>query len=263
MLEIYLYTLGSVVIVSLISLIGIFVLTIREDFLHKIIFILVSIAAGALFGGAIIHLIPEAFNDGGNPALMSFFILLGILLFFALEKFLRWRHVHDIDEECDEVHAGVEATHGGPIKPVGNMVLVSDGMHNFIDGIVIAGAYFISIETGIAATIAVVLHEIPQEIGDFGVLLHAGYTRMKALFVNFLAALSSIFGAIITLMIGATVENIIPFIAALSGGAFIYIAGSDLIPEIHKTSDPTRSALQFLGILIGITLMFLLLFLEV
>jgi len=264
MIETYLYTLGSVGLVSIISLAGLSVLSLKEGFLHKIIFILVSIAVGALFGDALVHLIPEALDSGKSEVLISFFIILGIVMFFILEKFLRWKHIHDVDEDCvDELHAGKAVAEGATIKPVGTMVLVSDGVHNFIDGIIIAASYFISIETGIATTIAIILHEIPQEIGDFGVLLHAGYTKLRALFLNFLISLTSIFGALATLLIGSSVENIVPFIAAVAGGAFIYIAGSDLIPEIHKTSNVAHSLLQLLGILIGITMMFLLLFLEV
>ena len=262
MLEIYLYAIISVIIVSLISLVGIFVLSFRDELIHKILFLLVSVSAGTLFGVSIIDLIPQAFAEGPNEVLMSFFILLGILIFFMLEKFLHWKHVHDVEEDCvDELHAG-RKTKGGDfsIKPVGRLVLISDGVHNFIDGIIIATSYFVSIEVGIATTIAIVLHEIPQEIGDFGVLLHAGYTRTRALFMNLLSALTAVVGTLATLLIGSSVENIIPFIAAFAGGAFLYIAGSDLIPEIHKTSDVKRSLLQFLGILIGITLIFLLLF---
>jgi len=271
MLEIYLYTLGSVIIVSLISLVGLFFLSVKEDFLHKILFVLVSIAAGALFGDALIHLIPEAIHDGENTTLISFFILLGVLIFFALEKFLRWQHVHDINTNGDggshihgdHLHLEDSELHNHHIRPIGRLVIISDGMHNFIDGIIIAGGYFISIEVGIATTIAIILHEIPQEVGDFGVLVHAGYTRWRALLVNFLTALTALVGAIITLLAGSFVQNFIPYIVAIAGGSFLYIAGSDLIPEIHKTSDVKRSLLQFLGLLIGITLMFLLLFLEV
>jgi len=264
MLDVYFYTLGSVIIVSLISLIGILTLSLKERVLHSVLFILVSIAAGALFGDALIHLIPEALEDADNKILVPIFILAGILFFFVLEKFLRWKHVHDVENECeDEIHEHVLVPEGNiKIKPLGHLVIVSDGIHNFIDGIIIAISYLVSIEVGIATTIAIILHEIPQEISDFGVLLHAGFKKIKAIIVNFLSALSAIIGAVIALVIGTTIESIIPLITAFAAGSFLYIAGSDLVPEIHKTSHPGRSLVQFLAILLGITFMLLLLLLE-
>jgi len=264
MIEIYTYTIGSVAVVSLISLIGILTLSLKERVLHSILFVLVSVAAGALFGDALIHLIPEAIENAENEALVPIFVLAGILFFFILEKFLRWKHIHDVENECEnEIHEQILVPEGNvKIKPLGHLVIVSDGIHNFIDGIIIAISYLVSIEVGIATTIAIILHEIPQEISDFGVLMHAGFKKMKAIFINFLSALSAIVGAVLALVVGTTIESFIPLVVAFAAGSFLYIAGSDLVPEIHKTSHPGRSLIQFLAILLGVSFMLLLLLLE-
>ncbi|MCR4330710.1 MAG: ZIP family metal transporter [Patescibacteria group bacterium] len=260
---VYLYTFASVFIISIISLVGIVTLSMKERLLHKVLFVLVSVATGALFGDALIHLIPESFKESNNAVSVSLFILLGIVSFFVLEKFLRWKHVHTVENGVgEEIHAEALAHENAPIAPLGHLVLVSDGVHNFIDGVIIGSSYLISIEVGIATTIAIVLHEIPQEISDFGVLLHAGFSKNKAIFMNFLSALTAIVGAGMALFIGSSIDSLLPMIAAFAAGSFLYIAGSDLVPEIHKVSDPRRSMVQFAAILFGIGIMFLLLFVE-
>lgn len=250
---VYIYAFASVIIVSFISLIGIFALSLREDFLKKIIFLIVSLAIGALFGDALIHLIPEAFEKIENSAFASLMIISGILSFLVLEKFLRWHHGHG------------HGSHGGHkedlIKPLGAMVLVSDSVHNLIDGIIIGASYLISIEIGIATTIAIILHEIPQEISDFGLLLHAGFTKTKAIIVNFITALFAIVGVGVAFLIGENSEIFVPAMLAFAAGGFLYIAGSDLVPEFQKTSDLKQTFLQLIAILVGIGLMFVLLLL--
>lgn len=244
--EIWFYTLTSVIIVSLISLIGVFTFTLKQNLLQKLLLFLVSFAAGALLGDAFIHLIPEIVEEFGFGLQTSFMFLLGILIFFTLEKFICWRHCHIPTSKQHPHHLGL-------------MNLVGDGFHNFLDGVLIAGSFIASVPIGIATTIAVLLHEIPQEIGDFGILLHAGYSKKKALFFNFLSACISIIGAIITLIIGKNIENITVFLIPIAAGGFIYIAGSDLIPELHKETGPAKSAVQLFGILLGIGIMALLL----
>jgi len=246
----YIYALTSVIIVSLVSLVGVFTLSLNEKILQKYTFFLVSLAVGALLGGAFIHLIPESFETINNPTIVSLEIIGSILVFFVLEKFLHWHHDHG--------HAHGKHCKHKKIHPVGHMILIADGMHNFVDGIVIAAAYLISIEVGIAATIAIILHEIPQEISDFGILIHAGYTKKKALQVNFLSALTAVLGAILVLVAGNRSETLILRIPPLAAGSFIYIAMSDLIPEMHKTTSQKESLLQIIAILIGIGLMLLL-----
>ena len=244
--------LVAVGIISLISLIGAITLSWKEAFLKRILFILVSVAAGALFGDAFIHLVPEAYDEIANPLLVSGLILGGILTFFALEKFLRWHHSHGDDELDSATHATVH--------PVGHLVIVSDGVHNLVDGI--GAAFMVSVEVGIATTIAIALHELPQEIGDFALLIHAGYSRGKALLMNFSSALFAFIGIGIVFWAGTAFENATPLIAAFAAGNFIYIAGSDLVPELHKTTEAKRSFLQFVAIIVGLLAMVALLALE-
>ncbi len=248
-MPLFLYALISVGIVSAVSLVGVLALSLQKNVLSKYLFILISLAAGALLGDAFIHLIPEAFEELSNPLFISLAILGGIFLFFIVEKFLHWHH-----------HG--EHTHTDHIHPVGHMILISDGLHNFIDGIIIAAAYLVSIPVGIATTVAVILHEIPQEIGDFGVLIHAGYSRKRALWLNFLSALFALAGVIVGLILGAKIGAITVWFLPIAAGGFIYIAMADLIPELHKTSKTSHSLLQILIILIGIATMVGLTFLE-
>ena len=248
-----LWICGSVLLVSLISLIGIVTIAVHTDRLKRVLFVLVSLATGALLGDAIIHLIPEAFENSTSPAVVSGAIISGMLVFFILEKFLRWHHFHNEDEFSGQ-HSH--------IHPVGHLVIVSDGVHNLIDGIVIGTSYFISIEVGIATTLAVILHEIPQEIGDFGLLIHAGFSKTKALLANFASALLAFVGVGVAYAIGNASEQFIPLIGAFAAGNFLYIAGSDLVPELHKTTSVRHSLVQLVAMLVGIGVMALLLFLE-
>jgi zinc and cadmium transporter len=241
-------------IVSIVSLVGIAALAVKEERLRKILFLLISLAAGALLGDAFIHLIPEAFEEAGSPLTISLLVLAGFFTFFVLEKFLHWHHVH-ADEPLD-------ATEHAHIHPVGHLVLVSDGMHNLIDGVAIGAAFMVSPAVGIATTAAIILHEIPQEIGDFALLVHAGYSRAQALVMNLFSAISAFVGVALAAVLGSYFESAAPLIAAFSAGMFTYIAGSDLIPELHKTSGLKHSALQLVAIVIGIGVMALLLVLE-
>ena len=265
MTSVYFYTTISVLIVSLVSFTGIFTLSLNDKVLRRSIFVLVSLAAGALLGDALLHLVPEAFEKGGITPRISLLVIGGILLFFIIEKFFHWHHFHGREEEEAHEHLhehlSPEALHR-QVHPIGQMILFSDGFHNFIDGLIIGASYLVSIEVGIATTIAIILHEIPQEIGDFGVLLHAGYSKGKALFFNFLSALSSVVGAGLALALGGVGENFIALIIPIAAGGFIYVAGSDLIPELHKTTDLGRSLVQLLGIIAGVLAMFLLLLLN-
>ena len=245
----YLYTFTSVIAVSLISFIGVFTLSLREDILRKYIFVFISIAVGALLGDAIIHLIPEALESSSNTTFTSILVIAGILLFFILEKFLHWHH-HGEDKDDEHVH------------PVGKLVLFSDGVHNFIDGIIIAASFMISIPVGLATTLAVILHEIPQEIGDFAVLLHAGYTKARALWLNFLSALAALLGAIFLFTLGNMAEMATTYFIPIAAGGFIYIAVADLIPELHKTKDSKNSLLQIVAVIVGVLAMLALVYLE-
>ena len=249
MLAIYIYTLISIIVVSLVSLVGVFTLSLKEEVLKKYVFVFMSIAVGALLGDAFIHLIPESFESATDITLISILIILGILIFFILEKFLHWHH-HGEDKEEDEIH------------PVGKLVLVSDGVHNFLDGLIIAASFMVSMPVGIATTLAVILHEIPQEVGDFAVLIHAGYTKKRALWLNFLSALFAILGAIIFFILGELAGQISMYFLPIAAGGFIYIAVADLMPELHKTKNIKHSIAQLVAVSLGLFAMILLTFLE-
>ncbi|PIR58036.1 MAG: ZIP family metal transporter, partial [Parcubacteria group bacterium CG10_big_fil_rev_8_21_14_0_10_38_31] len=228
---------------------GIFALSLKEDILRKYVFLFMSVAVGALLGDAFIHLIPEALEDSTSATLTSILVIVGIILFFILERFLHWHH-HGEDKEEHDIH------------PVGKLVLLSDGVHNFLDGIIIGASFMISVPIGIATTLAVIIHEIPQEVGDFAVLLHSGYTKRQALWLNFLSALASVFGAIVFFILGEFAEISFIYFLPISAGGFIYIAMSDLIPELHKTKETKHSIFQLTAIAIGVLAMISLIFLE-
>ncbi len=235
--------------VSLLSLIGLAFISVAEEKLKRIIFFMVSLAVGGLFGDAFIHLLPESFERFGNKLQASVLVLAGIFAFFVLEKLLLWRHQHVLESDH-------------PIHPVGYMNLLADGAHNFIDGVIIGASYDVSLHIGIATTLAVVFHEIPHELGNFFVLLYAGFTKKKALFFNFVSALFAILGTVMSLSIGSRVAEFSSIMLPLAAGGFIYIAGSDLVPELNKESTLGKSVVQMLAIGVGVGLMFVLVMLE-
>jgi zinc and cadmium transporter len=246
------YVFGSVLLVSAVSLIGIFTLALKDSILRKALLYMVSFAAGAMLGDAFIHLIPQAAQDG-FPSMLSFSILFGIMFSFVIEKVIHWRHCH------------APVGEGHP-HSFAYMNLFGDFVHNFIDGLIIAASYMASIPVGIATTLAVLFHEIPQEIGDFGVLLHGGFSKGKAILYNFITALSAVGGAAIALLASSAIEGSEVFLLGLAAGGFIYIAASDLIPEIHKNSTceafTSRSIIQLLFLVLGMAVMYLLLLVE-
>lgn len=248
MLEIWVYSLLSVLIISLISFIGVFSLAIKADRLKKILIYFISFSAGALFGDALLHLLPEV-GKGGVTIQISASILFGIVLFFFLEKVICWRHCH-LPVSKDHVHT------------FAYMNLIGDILHNFLDGIIVAGSYLLSVPIGIATTIAVILHEIPQEIGDFGVLIYSGFTKKKALLLNFLVALSSVFGVVVGLTLYGLFEGIEVYLVSVAIGGFLYIAGSDLIPELHKETKVGVSVTQIITFLLGVLVLAALLLFE-
>ncbi len=246
-----LYILGSVLGVSLISFIGIITFQRDEEKMKPFLLVLVSFSAGALLGDVFIHLLPEAVEAGaGLKISMSLWILGGILVFFILEKFIQWHHCHLPQEH----------THAA--KPLAVMNLIGDGLHNFIDGLIIAGSYFVSVPVGLATTVAVVLHEIPQEIGDFGVLIHGGFTRSRVLLLNFISALMAILGALVVIFFNTSSISLHELLIPFTAGGFLYIAGADLIPELHKETNPLNSLVQLLSLISGIAIMLALLLLE-
>jgi zinc and cadmium transporter len=229
-------------------LVGVFFLSAKGRILQRYVFLFVSLAAGALLGDAFIHLIPESF-EAAAALPVSLIIVAGIVVFFILEKFLHWHH-HENDVEERHIH------------PVGRLAILSDSVHNFLDGGAIGISFLISVPVGIATTLAIALHEIPQEAGDFAVLLHAGYSRAKALWLNFASALTAILGTLAAFALGQAGEGLLNWILPLAAGGFIYIAVADLIPELHKTTKASRSFLQLVFLVLGILAMTALAFLE-
>jgi len=228
--------------VSIISLIGIATLTLRDELLGKIVLGLVGFSAGALMGGAFLHLMPEALEASESTLVFSY-VIIGFILFFLLERLLYWRHCHD--GRCD-VHIFTYLN------------LVGDGIHNFVDGLIIAASFISGIQLGVVATLAVILHEIPQELGDFGVLVYGGLSKAKALFYNLLSALTAILGAFIGYFVSSYVESFTVLLVPLAAGGFIYVSGSDLVPELHKETEMRRSMLSFGFFLVGILFMWVL-----
>ncbi len=228
-------------LISLFSLLGMVALAIKEKVLRKILLMLVGLSAGGLIGGAFFHLLPEALESELKPLTIFAITIGGFLLFFLLEKFLFWRHCHK--GHCD-VHSFTYLN------------LVGDGVHNFIDGLIIAAAFLVDINLGLVTTLAIALHEIPQEIGDFGVLIYGGFSKIKALVSNFFVALMVVVGVVVGYLVGETVQLSIPFLLSFAAGGFIYIAATDLIPEIRLEKKLGKSLISFGVFLLGILLMF-------
>lgn len=227
-------------LISLISLAGVVTFFIKDKILNKIAFYLVAFSAGALIGGAFFHLLPEV-TEIDNSLYIYGYLVLGIILFFILERFLKWHHCHE-EGECD-VHTFTY------------MSLVGDGLHNFLDGLVIASAFTISTHLGIVTTVAVAAHELPQEIGDFGILIHGGFSKLRALMWNFISSVTAIAGGLIGYFLVGNTENVSLFLLPFAAGGFIYIAMSDLIPEIHKEESLQKSTISFLIFFAGLAFM--------
>ncbi|MFQ5474217.1 MAG: ZIP family metal transporter [Candidatus Nanoarchaeia archaeon] len=252
--ETWAYTLGSVILVSLVSFIGILFISMRKKFLEKILLLLVSFAVGALVGDAFIHLLPKAIEEGAEPSTFGAYALVGFMTFFVIEKVLRWQHRHLFSSHDHNMKSYTQ--------PYVWMNLFGDGIHNFIDGAIIAGSYMISIPLGITTTVAVLLHEGAQEMGDFAVLVKGGLSKMKALFFNFLSSLTAIVGALLTLMTGEGIDSLSSFLVPFTFAGFIYIALANLIPELHHEEKPSQLVLQIIGVSAGIFVMAALLMIE-
>jgi len=235
------WAVGASIAVSLVSLIGIFSLLLKEGLLNKLLIMLIGFSAGGLIGGAFLHLLPEALEQASSQIVFSYLIL-GFIAFFIMEKYLHWRHCH---EGICRVHAFTYLN------------LIGDGVHNFTDGLIIGASFIVSIHFGIITTLVIIMHEIPQEIGDFGVLVYGGFSKPKALYYNFLIALTCVLGTIMGYFISVYIRNFSPFLLPFTAGGFIYIAACDLVPELHKQEDLKKSAFSMFAFLCGI--MFILL----
>ncbi|MFA5828764.1 MAG: ZIP family metal transporter [Candidatus Shapirobacteria bacterium] len=246
-------SLIAVFFISLVSLSGLVFLFFSPSLVSRLSPYLVSFAVGSLLGDAFIHILPESFSGPIPSATISLLVIAGLLLNFTLEKFLRWRHCHNLDcPEGEDSHSHIVALN-----------TVGDAVHNFIDGMLIAAAFMVSRELGLATTLAVLIHEIPQEIGDYAILVHSRVPVAKALLLNFLSALISFLGVFLTFFLGTNIDNFAAYLLPVTAGAFIYLAASDLIPELHRHSPKiSASLIQLFSIIVGVGLMFLLLFVE-
>ncbi|MFZ2524696.1 MAG: ZIP family metal transporter [Candidatus Ferrigenium altingense] len=209
---------------------------------------LVSYAIGALLGAVFLDILPEAMETGSSAAAVSGTVLAGILLFFTLEKLLLWRHCHH--DDC-EVHE--HDTHGRS----GTMIMVGDTFHNFVDGVIVAAAFLVDIHLGIVTAMAIIAHEIPQEVGDFLILLHSGYSKAQALRINVLSSLAMLAGGVLAYFALQFVQSIVPTLLALAAASMIYVAVADLIPGLHKRTQLRDTLQQVVLIMLGVGSIFL------
>ncbi|MAF14112.1 MAG: ZIP family metal transporter [Parcubacteria group bacterium] len=235
------YSLGSAIIIATISIIGIITLALSDKLVKKILIFLVSFSAGSLMGSAFFHLLPEALAETSNFLNVSIFILGGFCTFFILERILHWHHCHKVD--CD--------TH----RSTGHINLIGDAIHNIIDGLVIISAFAVSPVLGLPVVLSIALHEIPQEISDFGILLFSGWKKTKAILFNFIIALFILAGVIIGFLLLDKIDGLTQFLLPFAAGGFIYISATDLIPEIRQETDLPKSILSFIIFLVGLGLM--------
>jgi zinc and cadmium transporter len=227
-------------IIGIFSLVGVFTLALKEQVLQKILLYLVALSAGALMGGAFLHLLPESVEESGDVNVFLW-VLVAFVIFFLIEKLLHWRH-------CHKSHCSIHT--------FGHMNLFGDAVHNFIDGVIIAASFVVSIPLGITTVFAIALHEIPQEIGDFGVLIYAGFGKKKALFLNFMVAMIAVLGGVFGYYLSTYAENSIKILLPFAAGGFIYIAASDLLPELRKEAGLKKSFISFAMFIIGILIMY-------
>ena len=230
----------ATLVVSLVSLVGILFLFVREKLIKRVAMVLVAFASGSLIGGAFFHLIPESLKRNEDWALLV--VVVGILSFLVLEKFLCWRHCHE--ELCD-------------LYGFVYLNLIGDGIHNFLDGMIIAGSFLVSAEMGVVTTIVILSHEVPQELGDFWVLIYAGFTKARALLFNLLSALTAVLGGMFAYFYSMYIHDLRSMLLPFAAGGFIYIALVDLIPELHKRRKPKEAWLQFMFIGLGVVALWL------
>src|SRR3989344_426290 len=250
-------TLANILIFTLIgslaSLVGGFLLLAREKLAYKISHVLASFAAGALLGTAFFDLMPEAAEAveeaGGEHGTVFLWVVIGVIIFYLLERVIHWFHHHSYEHEKDTKHDHHK-------KPVIPLIMLGDSVHNFIDGVAIAVTFMVNPSLGLVTALAVAAHEIPQEIGDFGVMLHAGLKRKKIILFNIASAALAFAGAIMAYFIGKRIEGILPTALSLTAGFFIYIALSDILPEIHHEEKKGYAIAETISLLLGIVVVY-------
>lgn len=235
-----LFIVGFGFLMSLIAIIGGLFVLLPEATLRRWLKPLVAFAAGSLLGGAFFHMLPHALAAAGPQGPVMLWVVVGFAAFFALDQLLEWHHCHRPPSEH--------------VKPLGPLLLVADAAHNLLGGLAIGAIFVVDVRAGIAAWIAAALHEIPQEIGDFGAIVHSGYSRGKALWYNFLSALTFPLGGVIAYGVGQSMN--VHFLVALGAGNFIYIAAADLIPEVKRAERLSDTVRRFLFFTMGVALLF-------
>lgn len=251
--------------------------------------LLISYAIGAMLGAVFLEILPEAFKQATSPDIAAMTILFGLLLFFILEKLVLWRHCHGdhceahaihTEQECPEhvvsgsAEAGIKFTavlnktpaisakikpshshhdHGHDGGRSGMMIMIGDTFHNFVDGILIAAAFMVDIQVGLVTAMAIIAHEIPQEVGDFLILLHSGYSKKKALLFNLGSSLATAVGGVLAYYALQTLQNWVPFILGIAASSMLYVAVADLIPGLHKRTELSATISQILLIGLGIS----------
>ncbi len=235
--------IAATVAVSLISLAGVAFLSIGKKAMDSLLFYLVSFSTGTLLGAAFFDLLPEAIEAGKVVSVLEV-AFIGVLIGFVVEKLIHWHHHHAAGEK-EHHHA------------LGALTLVGDGIHNFFDGVAIAAAFLVDVPLGITTTIAIALHEIPQEIGDFGLLLYSGYSKARALLFNLFSAVTAVAGGVLFFFFSGAIEHFASYALAFTAGMFIYIAAADLLPELHKEKRARSSAIQLLLMASGALLIWL------
>ncbi|HHX42272.1 MAG TPA: ZIP family metal transporter [Armatimonadetes bacterium] len=265
-MTIWWYTLGSTFLISLIALVGILSLYLSADRVREWLLPMVGFAAGALLGNVFLHLLPELVERKGSfDPVSSLLVLLGIVVFFLMEQGIRHWQAEHTDRGDHMEHLAhlrprpldLEQGAGSLLtaRPYAAVSLGSDLLHNFIDGLVVGGAFLFSIPLGISTALVVALHEVPQELGDYAILVHAGLDRMRALFYNFVTALTAVAGGVVALLIGAARETFPLYLIPFTAGTFIYLAVGSLIPELHSHGEKHRTFRGVVGMLAGIGVM--------
>lgn len=234
------YAVAATLLVSMLSLAGIAFVTLGRKILNTVLFVMVAFAAGAMMSASFFHLLPEA-AEGIGSFRAGVVTLVGFSCFFILERFLYWRHCHK-GGHCD-------------VHPYTTLSLVGDAVHNFLDGIVIGSAFLADTALGVSAAVVIAAHELPQELGDYAILVRGGHTHRKALWLNFASALTSVAGAVLAWIGLADHHELIPYVMAFAAGNFIYVSSSDLVPELHKEQDVRRAALAFAFFLAAVVMM--------
>jgi zinc and cadmium transporter len=247
-----LWIIAATIAMSLFAWIGLITLALQERILNKIIPYLVALAAGSLTGGSFFHLIPEALEAGGSHLSLFVWVTFGFAVLFLMEILLNWHHCHEFCAYPDIRK---------PKKPITYLILLADGLHNFIGGLAIASSFMVSTPAGLITWIIAAAHEIPQELGDFGILIYSGWEKRKALFFNFLSALTIVPAGVITFFSARLFDT--TFLLSFAAGNFIYIAASDLIPEMKHQESLGKGLSHFFSFLLGAALiLFLKILLE-